>query len=130
MRLTTTSTQQRARYTFAAALALGFGCADAQASFASSVSLSFEGISQYDAASFGRNFIPPDTMGAVGSSQYLEVANGAYAVFDKTTGSHQSLVSDTNLSNQGDRCDRSRLEKKAAGKGLRDRADVDLSFFN
>ena len=94
MRLTTTSTQQRARYTFAAALALGFGCGDAQASFASSVSLSFEGISQYDAASFGRNFIPPDTMGAVGSSQYLEVANGAYAVFDKTTGSRQSLVSD------------------------------------
>ena len=36
----------------------------------------------------------------------------------------------TSLSNQGDRCDRSRLEKKAAGKGLRDRADVDLSFFN
>ena len=36
----------------------------------------------------------------------------------------------TNLSNQGDRCDRSRLEKKSAGKGLRDRADVDLSFFN
>ena len=40
------------------------------------------------------------------------------------------LMNDTNLSNQGDRCDRSRLEKKAAGEGLRDRADVDLSFFN
>ena len=26
----------------------------------------FEGVSQYDGASFNRNFIPPDTMGAVG----------------------------------------------------------------
>ena len=44
--------------------------------------------------------------------------------------SPHSIVCNTNLSNQGDRCDRSRLEKKAAGEGLRDRADVDLSFFN
>jgi len=58
------------------------------------VSLGFEGISQYDAASFGRNFIPPDTNGAVGRSQYMEVTNGAYAVFNKTTGVRTSLVSD------------------------------------
>ena len=56
--------------------------------------LGFEGVSQYDGAAFGRNFIPPDTQGAVGQSQYLEVSNGSYAVFDKYTGSRLSLVSD------------------------------------
>lgn len=56
--------------------------------------LGFEGISQYDGASFGRNFIPPDTMGAVGRTQYVETSNGAYAVFDKATGNRLSLVSD------------------------------------
>ena len=56
--------------------------------------ISFEGISQYDGASFGRNFIPPDTNGAVGKTQYMETTNGAYAVFDKATGLRTSLVSD------------------------------------
>ena len=56
--------------------------------------LGFEGVSQYDGASFGRNFIPPDTMGAVGRSQYMETSNGAYAVFDKYTGQRLQLVSD------------------------------------
>jgi hypothetical protein len=56
--------------------------------------LGFEGVSQYDGASFGRNFIPPDTMGAVGMSQYMQTTNGAYAIFDKATGTRLSLVSD------------------------------------
>lgn len=60
----------------------------------SNFSLGFEGISQYDGASFGRNFIPPDTMGAVGRTQYFETSNGAYAVFDKYTGQRLSLTSD------------------------------------
>ena len=60
----------------------------------STFTLGFEGISQYDGASFGRNFIPPDTMGAVGRSQYMETSNGAYAVFDKYNGTRLSLVSD------------------------------------
>ncbi len=54
----------------------------------------FEGVSQYDAASFVRNFIPPDTNGAVGKTQYMETTNGAYAVFDKATGNRTALVSD------------------------------------
>lgn len=58
------------------------------------VGLSFQGISQYDAAAFGRNFIPPDTMGAVGATQFMETTNGAYAVYDKTTGAQQKLISD------------------------------------
>jgi len=56
--------------------------------------ISFEGVSQYDGATFGRNFIPPDTMGAVGKTQYMETTNGAYAIFDKATGTRTSLVSD------------------------------------
>lgn len=56
--------------------------------------LGFEGISQYDGASFSRNFIPPDTMGAVGKTQYMATTNGAYAVFDKATGTRTALMSD------------------------------------
>ena len=58
------------------------------------VGLSFEGNSQYDGAAFGRNFVPPDTMGVIGKTQFMETTNGAYAVFDKTTGARTSLVSD------------------------------------
>jgi hypothetical protein len=58
------------------------------------VTIGFEGVSQYDGALFGRNFIPPDTNGAVGATQYMETTNGAYAVYNKATGQVQSLVSD------------------------------------
>ena len=63
---------------------------------AASVSLSFEGISQYDtrALNGGFSFIPPDTMGAVGATQFMETSNGGYAVFDKATGARTSLISD------------------------------------
>ena len=59
-----------------------------------SVIKSFEGISQYDTRAFGRGFIPPDTMGAVGKTQYMETVNGAVAVFDKATGARTLLQSD------------------------------------
>jgi hypothetical protein len=55
---------------------------------------SFQGISQYDVAMFARNFIPPDTMGAVGTTQYLETSNGAVSVYSKAGGAQLSLVSD------------------------------------
>jgi len=61
---------------------------------AGSVVLGFEGISQYDAATFGRNFIPPDTMGAVGKTQFVSVLNGGVGVFDKATGATLSKISD------------------------------------
>ena len=69
----------------------GFGGYSANAV---SLGLSFEGITQYDGALFGRNFIPPDTMGAIGKTQYLETSNGSYGVFDKATGARLSVVSD------------------------------------
>lgn len=55
----------------------------------------FEGISQYDVASVGRNFIPPDTIGAAGRTQYMQFVNGGVAVFDKLTGVRSSFTSDT-----------------------------------
>ena len=61
---------------------------------AGSVRVSFEGISQYDAANFARNFIPPDTMGAVGKTQFLSVLNGGVGVFDKATGASLAKISD------------------------------------
>lgn len=61
---------------------------------AGSVLLGFEGISQYDAAIFGRNFIPPDTMGAVGKTQFVSVLNGGVGIFDKATGATLSKISD------------------------------------
>jgi PEP-CTERM motif len=54
----------------------------------------FEAVSQYDGASFGRNFIPPDTLGAVGGTQFMAVTNGVYGVYDKYTGVRTSLQSD------------------------------------
>nr|WP_243445915.1 PEPxxWA-CTERM sorting domain-containing protein [Polymorphobacter arshaanensis] len=61
---------------------------------ASPVFIQWEGISQYDGARFARNFIPPDTIGAVGMTQYFEATNGAYAIYNKSTGALQSMVSD------------------------------------
>lgn len=58
------------------------------------VGIGFEGISQYDVASVARNFIPPDTMGAVGTTQYMSFVNGGVAVWDKATGTRTSFVSD------------------------------------
>ena len=58
------------------------------------VALSFEGISQYDVAGVQRNFIPPDTQGAIGKTQFMEIVNGGVAVFDKATGTRLSFQSD------------------------------------
>jgi len=44
--------------------------------------LSFDGMTRKDSGAVA----PPDTNGAVGSSQFVEIVNFAYAVFDKTTG--------------------------------------------
>ena len=60
------------------------------------VTIMWEGISQYDNAIVARpNYIPPDTMGAVGLTQYFETANGVYSIYDKATGAQQMLSSDT-----------------------------------
>ncbi len=62
---------------------------------AGAISIGFEGISQYDVAAVGRNFIPPDTIGAAGRTQYVQFTNGGFAVYDKATGTRTSFTSDT-----------------------------------
>ena len=61
---------------------------------AASVVLGFKGISQFDLrAVLGGSFIPPDTMGAVGATQFMETTNGVYGIYDKATGALQSRQS-------------------------------------
>jgi len=50
------------------------------------VAKSWEGISQYDVAAVGRNFVPPDTIAAAGKTQIMQFVNGGVAVFDKADG--------------------------------------------
>jgi hypothetical protein len=66
------------------------------ASSVASVGLSFEGVSQIDVRNLhgGFSFIPPDTMGAVGATQFMETSNGAYAIYSKSTGALQSMMRD------------------------------------
>ena len=59
----------------------------------SSIGLAFKGVSQYDLrAILGGSFIPPDTMGAVGATQFMETTNGVYAIYNKVTGAVESKV--------------------------------------
>lgn len=61
------------------------------------VFVGFEGSTQYDNALLARNFIPPDTMGAVGMSQYVVTTNGSYSVYNKYTGQRLALMKDTDF---------------------------------
>jgi hypothetical protein len=54
---------------------------------------SFPGVSLSDADALNTGGTPPDTMGAVGTNQFTEFLNGAFAVYSKT-GVRQSLISD------------------------------------
>ncbi|HEV3167009.1 MAG TPA: PEP-CTERM sorting domain-containing protein [Isosphaeraceae bacterium] len=48
----------------------------------------FTGVSLSDLPGLnsGFGFIPPDTMGAIGATQFAEFTNGSFTVYDKTTG--------------------------------------------
>lgn len=50
------------------------------------VGMSFEGTSDYDTRALGIGLIPPDTMGAVGTTQYVQLINGSFSVYNKSTG--------------------------------------------
>jgi hypothetical protein len=52
----------------------------------------FEGTAQLDNFGLDGAFRPPDTMGAVGLTQYLETTNGSVTVYDKATGNILSRV--------------------------------------
>ena len=51
-----------------------------------SVRIGFEGTSDYDTRALGIGLIPPDTMGAVGTTQYVQLLNGSFSVYNKATG--------------------------------------------
>ena len=54
-------------------------------SFSPSVGVGFEGMSAYDSVRInGFRYNPPDTNGAIGTTQYFELINGVYGVYDKT----------------------------------------------
>jgi hypothetical protein len=46
----------------------------------------FEGTSQKDNFFLDGAFRPPDTMGAVGTTQFMEMSNGSVAYYDKSNG--------------------------------------------
>lgn len=52
----------------------------------------FEGTSQLDNCALGECFRPPDTMGAVGTTQFMETSNGSITIYNKATGAVQSRV--------------------------------------
>jgi PEP-CTERM motif len=55
---------------------------------AASLILGFEGSDQLAACALNACFRPPDTMGAVGTTQYMELNNGIFRVHDKATGAN------------------------------------------
>ncbi len=55
----------------------------------------FEGTSQKNNFFLDGAFRPPDTMGAVGTTQYLETTNGSVTVYDKANGAVLSRVGAT-----------------------------------
>jgi PEP-CTERM motif len=46
----------------------------------------FEGSSQLDNCALNECFRPPDTMGAIGTTQFMEMSNGSISIYDKATG--------------------------------------------
>jgi hypothetical protein len=77
----------------------GGGGGGSFASPTASVPLSFGGISQMTVRGLHSNFsaVPPDTMGAIGKTQFMETTNGAYAAYDRTTGNQTKLWADGNF---------------------------------
>ena len=68
---------------FVAMAALPLLTASAHAAF---VATSFEGTSQLDNCALGQCWRPPDTMGAIGTTQFLETTNGSITIYDRATG--------------------------------------------
>src|SRR5207237_81125 len=56
----------------------------------------FNGVNLNDEFGLGGGYIPPDTMGAVGPNHFMEVINGAVAIYNKS-GTRLSLVTLTSF---------------------------------
>jgi len=58
------------------------------------IGLNFTGVRLSDGIALnGGPYAPPDNAGAVGPNNIVQLINGAYAVYDKTTGAQQQLIS-------------------------------------
>ena len=68
--------------------ASAFAMSLAMPASAASLILGFEGSDQLAACALNSCFRPPDTMGAVGTTQYVELNNGIFRVHDKATGAN------------------------------------------
>lgn len=62
---------------------------------AQSIGLDFTGVTESQGAQLNSNagYAPPDGSGAVGQSSIVQLINGAFAVYDKSTGSQEQLIS-------------------------------------
>lgn len=78
---------------FSLGIAIVVATTTAQTSIAQTIVQNFPGVSLVDVNAFSKNLTPPDSMGAVGPSHYVEFVNGAFAIYTKT-GTRQSIVSD------------------------------------
>lgn len=58
-----------------------------------SLAANFEGVNQTQAFGPGAGFVPPDTHGAIGPAQFVEVVNTAFVVYDRGTGAELKRVS-------------------------------------
>ena len=75
--------------TVALAASLLLGSADA-----ASIGLNFTGVTLTDGIALtGGPYVPPDNSAGVGPDHLVQLINGAFAVYDKTTGSRQELIS-------------------------------------
>ncbi len=61
---------------------------------------SFSGLTDYDVRLLGRALVPPDTMGAVGTDQFVQLINGGFGVFSKKTGNLLGATSDNGFWSQ------------------------------
>ncbi|WP_017668382.1 PEPxxWA-CTERM sorting domain-containing protein [Sandarakinorhabdus sp. AAP62] len=61
---------------------------------------SFAALGDYDTRLLGRALVPPDTMGAVGTTQFVQLINGGFAVFSKSTGNLLGASTDNGFWNQ------------------------------
>jgi hypothetical protein len=62
---------------------------------AATIGLNFTGVTLADGKTLNSNngYAPPDNGGAVGPSHLVQLINGAYAVYDKSTGAQTELIS-------------------------------------
>jgi hypothetical protein len=77
------------------ALVAAFLCVPVAPALAQTIGLNFTGITKADGALLNNNngYAPPDNAGAVGQNQIVQLINGAFAVYDKSTGNQLEAIS-------------------------------------